>query len=161
MRDMNREFNVEVNKVEKNVTLEILNPNYWEIQKSVHHLRDIILNDTDTKKELPLHIIIRTRHCIKINTQERARIWLLGQTVAELTKIGWVVISPGQENTVINMLYSKTTVHDYKNLCSLNILGIEKNHKKGNKAVHVEFQKQLGWPLEGWCETNLLWKDGH
>lgn len=28
MRDMNREFNVEVNKIEKNVTLEILNPNY-------------------------------------------------------------------------------------------------------------------------------------
>ena len=28
-------------------------PNYQKIQKSFYHLRDITLNDTDTKKKLP------------------------------------------------------------------------------------------------------------
>ena len=55
-----------------------------------------------------------------------------GQPVAELTKLDWVVISPGQENTATNMLYSKTTVHDYENLSSFDVLRIEENYTKGN-----------------------------
>ena len=60
MHNINREFkfNVEVNKVEREVQLEIPNPNYWEIQKSFYYLRDITLNNTDSKKELPVHIKI-------------------------------------------------------------------------------------------------------
>ena len=60
MHNINREFkfNVEVNKVEKEVQLEIPNPNYWEIQKSFYYLRDITLNNTENKKELPVHIKI-------------------------------------------------------------------------------------------------------
>ena len=119
------------------------------------------LNDTDTRKELPVHIIIGARDYIKIKIQERARIGLPGQSVAELTKLSWVVNSPGQEYTVKNMVYSKTTVHDYENLCSLNVLGFEKNHKNRNSVVYEELQQQLWRSPEGCYETNLLWKDGH
>ena len=59
------------------------------------------------------------------------------------------------------MLYSKTTFHDYENLCSCDVLGIEENHKKRNNVVYEEFENQLGWSPEGWYQTNLLWKDGH
>ena len=47
------------------------------------------------------------------------------------------------------MLYSKATVHDYENLCSLDALDFEENHKKGNSVVYEEFQKRLGRSPEG------------
>ena len=53
MGDTNLEFKIgiEINKLEKEVLLELPNPNYPEIQKSYNHLKDVIVNDTDTKKE--------------------------------------------------------------------------------------------------------------
>ena len=49
---INQEFKIgiEINKLEKEVLLELPNPNYPEIQKSYNHLKDIIINETDTKK---------------------------------------------------------------------------------------------------------------
>ena len=107
-----------------------------------------------------MHSITGAGEYTKIKAQEKARIGLPGQPVAELTKLGWI-ISPDQENTVTNMLYPKTTVRDYENFCSLDVLGIEENRKKGNSVVYEEFQKELGRCPEGCYETNLLWKDNH
>ena len=44
IRDTNHEFtlNIEPNKVEKEVLLEIPNPSYTEMQEKCAHLRDII-----------------------------------------------------------------------------------------------------------------------
>ena len=60
--DINQEFKIgiEINKLEKEVLLELPNPNYPEIQKSYNHLKDIIINDTDTKNDLPVHVILGT-----------------------------------------------------------------------------------------------------
>ena len=57
-----------------------------KFQKSFYHLRDITLSDTDTKKEFTVHIKGAGDYT-KIKTQERARIGLPGQPVAELTKL--------------------------------------------------------------------------
>ena len=48
IRDTNHEFtlNIEPNKVEKEVLLEIPNTNYTEMQKKYAHLRDIINNQS-------------------------------------------------------------------------------------------------------------------
>ena len=101
--DINQEFKIgiEINKLEKEVLLELPNPNYPEIQKSYNHLKDIIINDTDTKKELPVHVILGAGDYTKIKTQERARVGQPGEPIAELTKLGWVVIFPGQETSVL------------------------------------------------------------
>ena len=56
------------------------------------------------------------------------------------------------------MLYSKAIVHDLR---SLDVLGTEQNHEKGNIVVYEEFQKQLGRCPEECYETNLLWKDDY
>ena len=40
----------------------------------------------------------------KIKTQERARVGQPGEPIAELTKLGWVVISPGQETSITKIL---------------------------------------------------------
>ena len=51
-----------------------------------------------------------TGDCTKFKTQERTRIGLPGQPVAELIELGWIVISPGQETTVTNLMpYLKPT----------------------------------------------------
>ena len=75
--------------------------------------------------------------------QERLRVGLEGKLVAELFKLGWVVVSPGNNSKVINLLFSKTSLHDYKNLCRLHCLGIEENHVKSDDLVYDKFRKQL------------------
>ena len=107
-------------------------------------MKDIIINDTDTKKELPVHVILEAGDYTKLKTQERAKVGQPGEPIAELTKLGWVVISPGQETSVTKMLFSKTSVHDYENLCNLDVLDVKDEHTKRDGQIYDEFQKQLG-----------------
>ena len=59
------------------------------------------------------------------------------------------------------MPYSKTTFHDYDIICSWDVLAIEEIKRKENSAVCEEFQNQLWQKPQGWCQTHLLWEDGH
>ena len=77
-----------------------------------------------------------------------------------MTRLGWVVISPGQESSLTSM-FSKTSVHDYKTLCSLDVLGVREEHVRRDEAVYDEFKKQLSEGPEGWYESNLFWKEKH
>ena len=135
--DINQEFKIgiEINKLEKEVLQELPNPNYPDIQKSYNHLKDIIINDTDTKKELPVHVILGAGDYTKVKTQERAKVGQPGEPVAELTKSGWVVISHGQETFVTKMLFSKTSVHDYDNLCHFDVLDVKDEHAKRDGKI--------------------------
>ena len=92
------------------------------------HLSDIIITDHDTKKDLPVHVILGAGDYTKIKTQETARVGQPGESIAELTRLGWVVIFPGQESGLTNMMLSKNSVHDYENLCSLDVLGVKEEH---------------------------------
>ena len=47
------------------------------------------------------------------------------EPITQLTKFGWVIVSPGQEDRVINMLFSKTSSHDSEKLCRLDSLRIK------------------------------------
>ena len=60
------------------------------------------------------------------------------EPTAELTKFEWVIVSPGQETGITNMLFSKTSLHD----CSLDCLGIEERRDDSN-YVYKEFKIQL------------------
>ena len=48
-------FKTEINKLEKNVFLELPNPEYQNLQNSYQHLKNIKINDHDKKLELPVH----------------------------------------------------------------------------------------------------------
>ena len=155
IKDINNElsFKTEINKLEKHVLLEMPNPNYRELQNTYPHLRDRTLNDYNSKCQLPIHVVLGVNEYTKIKTPERARIGLLGEPIAELTKLGWYIISPGKENDIANVLFSQTSTHDYEKLCSLDCLGVsEKQHK---------IRKQLGRGPEGYHETSLIWKENH
>ena len=44
--------------------------------------------------ELLVHVILGVNDYTRIKTQKRPRVGLLGELVAELTKLGWVILSP-------------------------------------------------------------------
>ena len=83
---------------------------------------------------------------------------LPGNPIAELTKLGWVILLPGKENASTNILFTKTSLRDYENLCSLDC--VEK-HEKNNEFVYGKFRKQLGRDSVGNYETKLIWKENH
>ena len=59
------------------------------------------------------------------------------------------------------MMFSKTSVHNYENLCSLDVSGVKEEHVRRDEVVYDEFKKQLSQSPEGWYETNLFWKEKH
>ena len=77
------------------------------------------------------------------------------ETISEMTKFRWVIVSPGQETGITNMLFSKTSLRDYEKLCSLDCLRIEERRDDSN-YVYDEFQNQLGRGPGGFYETNLI-----
>ena len=83
-----------MHKLEKSVPIELPNPKYLELKNRSQHLKDLEINDNDPKTVLPVHIIIGVNNYTKIKTQGRSRVGLKGEPVAELTKLGWVVVSP-------------------------------------------------------------------
>ena len=58
-------------------------------------------------------------------------------------------------------MFSKTSVHDYENLCNLDVLEAKEEHVRRDEVVYDEFKKQLSQSPEGWYETNLFWKEKH
>ena len=59
------------------------------------------------------------------------------------------------------MIFSKTSVHDYENLCSLDVLGVKEGHVRRDEVVYDDFKKQISQSPEGWYETSLFWKEKH
>ena len=50
-------------------------------------------------------------------------------------KISWVILLLGKEDASANILFTKTFLHDYENVCSLDCLGIKEKHEKNNDFV--------------------------
>ena len=55
------------------------------------------MNDMYKKTELRIHLIFGASDYTKIKVQEMPRVRQLGETVAELTRFRWVLISSGKE----------------------------------------------------------------
>ena len=101
-------FQTEINKLEKSVLLELPNPEYQRIFINIK-------NDHDKERELPVHVILGMNDYTRIKTQERPRVGLPGEPIAELSKLGWVILWPGKKNTSTNILFTKTSLCDYEN----------------------------------------------
>ena len=54
-------------------------------------------------------MILGVKDYIKIKTQERPRVRLPGEPIAELTKLSWVILSPGKLNASTNILFTKAS----------------------------------------------------
>ena len=73
---------------------------------------------------------------------ERPKVGKLGEPIAENTKLWWIIMSPGCEDSN-NMSHARISLNDYEELCKLDVLGLEDNLVEEQKFVYQEFKEQL------------------
>ena len=86
-------------KVNKSELLAIDNPNYRAIINKNPHLimRGVYIHDEDEKARLPVHVVLGSGEYTRIKTETKPRIGQEDTPIAELTKFGWFIMSPGKE----------------------------------------------------------------
>ena len=126
------------------------------------HLTGIKMNENQTKATLPIHVILGASDFTKIRTQERPRIGQIGDPVAELTKLGWVIMSLGKESSYSNVLIRTAAINAYEELCSLDVLGLSDTHhlSQPDDLVLEKFKSQLTQDEHRCYETSLIWTEG-
>ena len=142
----------------KNTLLSLPNPKYKAIIGQYKNLAGINMNDSNTKPELPIHMILGASNYAIIKVPKMPRVGSPGKLVADLTYFGWVIMSPGDEIGLNNLMLSRTSRDDYEELCYLDLLGIQDIPKTHEYMVHTNFKEQLKQIEEGWYETGLMWK---
>ena len=99
----NFQLAVEVTRVDKAALLELENPRYLEIIGRYPHLNGVKMLDEDAKTALPVHLILGASEIANIKTAEQAiRVGGPGEPVAEITRFGWTIMSPGEELISLN-----------------------------------------------------------
>ena len=149
-------LSTEVSKVDKDVLMYVSNPKYEKMISSYKHLEGVKMDDNDTKQDLPIHIILGNSDFTKIKTKEIPRVGNVGEPVAEFTKLGWMIMSPGHEPQP--RMYLTQSLQDYDRLCNLDVLGVQE--PENEETVFRDFKDQLT-KRDNYYETGLLWKIGH
>ena len=72
IQDVNEKysFSTELNKLEREVLFILPNPKYSEILKKYPHLKEVHMNDTYQKEQLPFHIILGASDFAKIKMEK-------------------------------------------------------------------------------------------
>lgn len=159
--DGRHEMMTRLNKVDKSELLFIENPEYEKLIKRYQHLNAVRMDDYDKKGQLPIHVILGSGDYARIKTATKPLIGKEGEPVAERTKLGWMILSPGTEFDKTKMLLTQTSQLDFDKLCRLDVLGLTDSAETDQLPVYEEFQEQLGRSPEGWYETGLPWKSNH
>ena len=115
------------------------------------------MNERDTKPELPVYVILGVNDYVKIKMQKYPRVGKINEPIAEQTKMGWVIMSPGGESDLVSSLYTRTSASDFNRLCDIDVLGVEENHLSHDENVYKNFKQQLERNERGWYETGLVW----
>jgi len=99
LRSVNHQFSLLVKgtKVNKTELLSIDNPNYRALNEKFSHLKGVHVNDDDTKASLVVYVVLGSREYARIKTETKPKIEQENDPIAELTKFGWFLMSPGKE----------------------------------------------------------------
>ena len=119
------------------------------------------MEDTDLKKMLPVHVILGASDYARIKTRESQRTGAMGEPVAEYTRFGWTIMSPGTETDLDSMFLAQTASNDYEELYRMDVLGLEDAPSGDQSVVYAEFREQLRRSPDGWYEARLPWKGDH
>ena len=76
----------ELCKVERKELPKLPNPHYADLIKRYRHLRGLILEDNDQKKELPVRVILGASDYSRIKAMTKPRIGQPGKPAAEQTQ---------------------------------------------------------------------------
>ena len=118
------------------------------------------MNDVSEKTELPVHLILGASEYAKIKTSTKLCVGKPGEPVAEYTKFGWTIMSPGEDIESERFFFAKSSIVDYEKLCSLDVLGLKVSDDENQSSIFEEFKDQLERKPEGFYETGLMWKSG-
>ena len=119
-------FEMQVSKIEHEKLLVLENPRYAEIIAKYNHLQAVEMIDKDNKAELPVHLVNGANEYMQIKTENVPKIGRQGEPIAEKTKFGWTIMSPGNEVNASEMfLTAQTSSTDYMKLCHLDVLGLQ------------------------------------
>ena len=77
-----------LSKVDKGTLLTVPNPRYTDIISKHHNLKGVVIDNTDTKPELPIHVILGASEYAKLKTKSAPRVGNPGEPVAQLTSFG-------------------------------------------------------------------------
>ena len=155
------DMKIELTKVHKPQLLTLDNPNYATLLSKYSHLKGVKIEDNDTRPQIPIHVVLGASEYATIKTSTTQRVGKPGQPVAEKTRLGWTLMSPGREDVGSPVLLTQSVLVDYEQLCSLDVLGLANGHKNNLLEVYEEFKEQLRPSPAGWYETKLPWKVNH
>ena len=160
MQSVTDEFSLDVNvtKVDKRELLSLENPKNKEVLAKYPYL---YIDDDDDKRALPVHLMLGANDFARIRTGERLRVGCRGDPVAEFTRFGWTLMSPGAETDLSPVYLAVNSAADYERLCALDVLGLADSPTGDQEDVYSEFKEQLTCFSDGRYETALLWKSDH
>ena len=150
-----------VTRIDRAELLSVENPNYAVMISKYPHLKGVYMEDTDLKKMLPVHVILGASDYARIKTRESQRTGAMGEPVAEYTRFGWTIMSPGTETDLDSMFLAQTAPNDYEELYRMDVLGLEDAPSGDQSVVYAEFREQLRGSSDGWYEARLPWKGDH
>ena len=150
-----------VTRIDRAELLSVENPNYAVMISKYPHLKGVYMEDTDLKKMLPVHVILGASDYARIKTRESQRTGAMGEPVAEYTRFGWTIMSPGTETDLDSMFLAQTASNDYEELYRMDVLGLEDAPSGDQSVVYAEFREQLRRSPDGWYEARLPWKGDH
>ena len=160
---ISRDFkmNIELSKVQKPELMTIDNPNYAALVEKYSYLKGVKINDLDDRPQFLIHVVLGASQYATIKTATAQRVGKPGQPVVERTLLGCTIMSPGSEDVDHPILLSQSTSADYKQLCTLDVLGLADTLENDQLMVFEEFKEQLEQSPEGWYQTDLPWKENH
>ena len=163
VQSVNSDFRLDVNvtEIDKRELLSLDNPHYKQVIKGPSHLKGVHMDDDDEKSQLPVHIILGANDFAKIRMGECLRVGCRGDPVAELTRLGWTLMSPGVDSSSSQAYLAINSSTDYERLCALDVLGLADTPTGDQGDVYVEFKEQLTRSSDGWYESALPWKGNH
>ena len=147
--DESYKMNVKLTKVEKGELLSISNPEYTKLIDRYQHLDPVQMDDSDMKQQLPVHIILSSGEYTRVKTDTKPLVGGDGEPVAERTKLGWFIMSPGAEFNKGTMLLTQTSQADFETLCRLDVLGLADTLENDQDTVYQDFKEQLVRKPEG------------
>ena len=105
-----------VNKVDKGVLLTVSNPHHEELISKYPHLEGVVMEENDKKSERPIHLILCASEYSRIKTETKPRIGKPPEPIAELTTLGWAMMSSSKETGLSNVYLTKSSAADYEQL---------------------------------------------
>ena len=106
----NHSIYIEVNKDDKSVLILLSNPNYQSVWMKYNHLKDIAVNNKNTKPLLLVQFLLGVSEYAKLKTKIPTKMGQTGEPVDKKSK-------SGKDVGICNLYLAQSSTKDYHNLC--------------------------------------------